>query len=273
MKFDYDAKYFDPLQTLDCGQVFRFFPDGDGFKVIAGDKACKVGKKGFKTVVESDDCDFFYNYFDLGRDYSEIVARVKDFGIPLLSRAAEACSGLRLLNQNPEETIYSFIISQNNNIPRIKGVISRICGGLGKKFYFAGGEESAFPDTAAMAGAGKEFFKNAGAGYRDTYLAETSRYILENGLSEFGISDGALLKARLMKLRGVGPKVADCIALFGFGRRGNFPVDTWIEKIYREDFGGKETDRKKINAFFTQAFGEISGYVQQYLFYAKRLNL
>lgn len=275
MKFDYDSKFFDPEQTLECGQTFRFEKCGSFYKVYASDKACKVEKRENKTVVECEEGDgeFFYDYFDLARDYSDICERAKSFSFPLLTRAATACSGLRLLNQNREEMIYSFIVSQNNNIPRIKGVISRICRGLGEKKSFFGEEYFTFPTTVKMAGAGAEFFKKAGAGYRDTYLAETADEILKRGLTRFENLDGKTLKKELMTLKGVGAKVADCVALFGFGKRDSFPVDTWIEKIYREDFGGTEKDREKINLYFTRLFGDISGYVQQYLFYAKRLNL
>ena len=273
MKFDYDAKYFHPLQTLDCGQIFRFTPYKDGFFVIAENKACYLHSDGVKTVVESDDSDYFYNFFDLDRDYSEIIRRAKEFGVPLLSRACDACPGLRLLNQNAEEMIYSFIVSQNNNIPRIKGIISRICAGLGEKCEFDGVEFYAFPTSEKIAAAGADFFKRAGAGYRDKYLVETATAIMKNGTENLRALDGGELKKELLKFKGVGGKVADCIALFGFSKRDSFPVDTWIEKIYREDFNGLETDREKINKYFVSAFGEISGYVQQYLFYAKRQNL
>jgi len=145
MKFDYNADYFTLEQGLDCGQVCRFTPFKDGYMVISADKACYVHIDGNKTIVESDDSDYFYNYFDLDRDYAEIVLKAKSHGIPLLTKSAELLKGLRLLNQNREEMIYSFIISQNNNIPRIKGIISRICAGLGEKRSFMGNEYYAFP--------------------------------------------------------------------------------------------------------------------------------
>ncbi len=273
MKFDYDAKYFNPEQVLDCGQVFRYERYKDGYFLVARDKACYLKSDKIKTVVECDDVDFFYDYFDLGRDYSEILRRAKEFGVPLLTRACEACRGLRLLNQDKEEMIYSFIISQNNNIPRIKGIISRICAGLGEKRNFGGREYFTFPATQKIAAAGAEFFKAAGAGYRDTYLVSTAQDIARDGLGRLDGLDGESLKREIMKFKGVGEKVADCIALFAFSKRDSFPVDTWVEKIYREDFGGALKDRKAINRYFCGMFGDISGYVQQYLFYAKRQNL
>lgn len=273
MKFDYDATYFNPKDVLDCGQIFRFHPFKDGYFVISADKACYVSSDGKKTTVESDDCEYFYNFFDLDRDYSKIIARAKTHNIPLLTRACRVYGGIRLLNQNKEEMLYSFIISQNNNIPRIKGIISRICAGLGEKREFAGEEYFAFPSTAALAAAGAGFFRSAGCGYRDLFLEETSRRVLNEGLSSLDGLETKELKKALLTYKGVGAKVADCVALFGFGKRDSFPVDVWVEKVYREDFRGELTDRNRITEYFTQMFGEDSGYIQQYLFHGKRQNL
>ena len=273
MKFDYDSTYFNPEHVLECGQIFRFSPFKEGYLVYSADKACYVYMSGNKTVVESDDCNYFYNFFDLERDYSEIVESAKAHGIPLLSNSAELCKGLRLLNQDREEMIYSFIVSQNNNIPRIKGIISRICEGLGEKREFEYGEYRAFPTSKALSEAGVEFFKNAGCGYRDRFLDETSKRIVKEGISRLEGLDFTSLKKELLTYIGIGEKVADCIALFGFSKRESFPVDVWLEKVYREDFGGELKDRSKITKYFTDMFGEHSGYFQQYLFYGKRLNL
>lgn len=273
MKLDCDSTYFNPEQTLDCGQTFRFNPYKNGYFVISADRACYVHTEGNKTVIECDDGDYFYNYFDLGRDYSQIIARAKSHGVPLLTRSAETFKGLRLLNQNKEEMLYSFIISQNNNIPRIKGIISRMCGGIGEKREFAGNEFHAFPSTGKLAAAGAEFFKSAGCGYRDIFLAETSARVKTEGIEHLFALPTFELKKQLLTYKGVGPKVADCVALFGFGKRDSFPVDVWIEKIYREDFDGQLSDRKKINEYFCNLFGDEAGYVQQYLFYGKRMNI
>ena len=117
------------------------------------------------------------------------------------------------------------------------------------------------------------YYKALGAGYRDAFISLTAKRIAAEGIAKLEGLERDELKAALLTYRGIGPKVADCICLFGFGRRDAFPVDTWIEKLYHEDFKGTLTDRKKINAYFTSLFGQFSGYVQQYLFYAKRANL
>ena len=273
MKFDFDAQYFNPEHTLECGQVFRVSKYKDGYLVISADKCAYVYGDGVKIVIESEDTDYFYRYFDLDRNYPEIVERAKSFDVPLLTRSAELCKGLRILNQNREEMIFSFIISQNNNIPRIKGIIAKLCASLGEKKQGPFGEYYSFPSTRALAEADISVFRSAGAGYRDAYLCETSKRLCLDGVERPEKLDGAQPKRELLKYKGVGGKVADCIALFGFGKTDSFPVDTWLEKVYREDFGGQLKDRDKITKFFTDKFGEYSGYMQQYLFYGKRLNL
>lgn len=271
--FDFDAEYFNPEHTLDCGQIFRFHPFKEGYFVVSASEACYVHTSGNKTIVECENGEYFYNFFDLARDYKSIVDAAVAEENPLLSRSARACRGLRLLNQNREEMIYSFIISQNNNIPRIKSIISRICGGLSEKRELLGEEYYTFPTTEKLAAAGVDFYKSNGCGYRDRYLDATSKKILSEGISHLENLDYAPLRAELLKYEGVGPKVADCIALFGFSKRGAFPVDTWLEKVYLEDFGGAPASREKMSAYFLEKFKENSGYFQQYLFYGKRLNL
>ena len=105
MKFDFDAKYFNPEHVLECGQVFRFYPFAQGYMLFTGEKACYLHSDGIKTVVECDDSDYFYDYFDLNRDYGEVVNRAKSHNIPLLSKSCELYKGLRLLNQNKEEML------------------------------------------------------------------------------------------------------------------------------------------------------------------------
>ena len=268
-----DAAYFSPRDVLECGQIFRFAPYKEGYKVFSADRACYIYTRANTTYIACDDGRYFYDFFDLGRDYAAIVKKAKSFNVPLLTRGATLGAGLRLLNQNAEEMIYSFIISQNNNIPRIKGIIERICSALGEEREFMSEKYRTFPNSAALAAAGAPFFKHLGAGYRYEYLAKTSARIAKEGIGMLYPLPTAKLKKELLTYTGIGPKVADCISLFGFGRRESFPVDTWIEKLYREDFGGTLKDRNKINAYFCGLFGEDAGYMQQYLFYAKRENM
>lgn len=269
-EISYPSKYFSVKATLECGQLFRFKPYLAGYKVYSADKACYIYESGGNTIISSSDPDYFYNYFDLARDYGAIYNKAISYGYPALSRAASFGKGIRILRQNEEEAILSFIISQNNHIPRIKGIIERMCAALGEEKTFMGEKYYAFPSSAAMAQKPASFYKELGAGYRDVFLSETARRIHLEGIEELSFLSTPALKQRLLTYKGIGPKVADCAALFGFGRTDSFPVDTWLAKVYAEDFLGTATDRRAMTAFFEGLFGEYSGYMQQYLFYAKR---
>lgn len=273
MKFDFDSEYFNIEHTLDCGQVFRFKKHEKGYLVYSADKVAYAYTEDNKTIVESEDINYFYNYFDLNNDYKKIVEKAISYNIPLLTRSAEKCKGLRILRQNKEEMIFSFIISQNNNIPRIKGIIEKICLALGEEKESAFGNYFAFPSSQKIANCNPSFFRSIGAGYRDDYLVETAKKIQDCDIKKLETLNDVELKKQLTSYKGIGAKVADCILLFAFNKTSSFPVDTWIEKVYVEDFNGFEKDRNKICEYFVNLFGEFSGYIQQYLFYGKRLNL
>ncbi|MBR1890901.1 MAG: DNA-3-methyladenine glycosylase 2 family protein [Clostridia bacterium] len=275
LMISFDSKFFNITDTLDCGQVFRFMPYKSGFLTFALDKVCYAKTVGDKTVIESDDDAFWRNYFDLDAPYETFVSQICGFSVPKLTFACQKFSGIRILNQSPYEALVSFIVSQNNNIPRIKSTIEKLCLNLGKPISFNGEVYHAFPTAEALASADERFFKSIGAGYRAEYLSKVAADIV-SGKIDFdrlsALSTDAL-KSELLLIKGVGNKVADCAVLFGFHRMDAFPVDTWIEKLYVEDFGGTLKDRKKISEYFVQKFGDLSGLAQQYLFHAKRKNL
>ena len=274
-KILFESEYFNVKDTVLCGQLFRYFPTdvkSGGYFVSSGDKRCLCYNQGDSAVVECEDADaeYFENYFDAERDYASIVGAAESKG-GILARAAALGKGIRILNQIKSEALFSFIVSQNNNIPRIKGIIERLCSGAGQKRDFYGEGYYTFPSFSEMSEKPLEFFKEIGLGYRAEYIKR-----LADGFNatfnerEFSALSTKDLKKRLLGIYGVGPKVADCVSLFGFHRADSFPVDTWIEKVYRENFGGTLTDRVKIADYFVENFGENAGYFQQYLFYYKR---
>ena len=270
----FESEYFNVKDTLECGQVFRFRKFKDGYLVLSNDKACYCYTLGDKTYIECDenDKDFFHHYFDLGRDYSKIVESAKNQGVEILSLSSKLGKGIRILKQDVTETLFSFIISQNNNIPRIKNSIEKICQNLGEKKEFMGEVYFCFPTSQKLAEKPLEFYKEMGLGYRAVYV-KTLAQDLVNGsidLSRLNTLPTKMLKNALTGIYGVGPKVADCVSLFGFNRTDSFPVDTWIAKVYEQDFGGKLKDRKKMAEWFSLKFGDNAGYFQQYLFYYKR---
>lgn len=260
-------KFFDISDTLNCGQVFRYTEKEGNYTVISDKECAFVGKDG---IIKSTNDEYFYNYFDFDRDYSAVYSATCSFGIEILKKAAMYGKGVRILNQDKTEIIISFILSQNNNIPRIKGILSRMCAALGQEREFLGEKYYAFPSLKKLASKDAEFYYALGMGYRAPYIAQTAVKLLDEDISSWEKLTTQSLKEKLLTFKGIGPKVADCISLFGFGRTDSFPVDTWIEKIYREDFKGELKDRNKITDYFTELFGENSGFIQQYLFYYKR---
>lgn len=161
-------------------------------------------------------------------------------------------------------------MSQNNHIPRIKGILERIAERAGEEKIFLGERFFTFPKASVLAEKDERFFADLGAGYRAKYLFASAKAIAAGALRGAREKRGDALRAQLTALCGVGPKVADCIALFAYHDTGAFPVDTWVEKVYREDFHGALKDRGKIAAFFRELFGDVGGYIQQVLFYCKR---
>lgn len=279
-KIVYGSEFFNIKDTLLCGQVFRFKINfkasadfgAEVYDVFSSDKRCVAYNKGEKAIVECEekDADYFYNYFDLERDYSKILSSAFNVG-GILKTAANHGKGIRILNQDPEETLFSFMVSQNNNIPRIKAIIEKLCEGAGEKKDFCGEEYFAFPTHTALSFKDKKFFTDVGLGYRAEYiknLADNFADVFDaEKLRKLSTSD---LKKSLLSVYGVGGKVANCVSLFGFHRSDSFPVDTWIEKVYREDLCGTLKARDKISQELVAKFGENSGYFQQYLFYYKR---
>lgn len=269
----FSSEYFNAKDTLYCGQLFRFVPHKNGYLVFSRDKACFVVTENGETFVACEDNDeaYFREYFDLNRDYSAIVRRAKERG-GMLAVAADAGKGIRILNQDAEEATFSFVVSQNNNIPRIKGIIERLCSALGEEKNFDGTLYRTFPRAEKMAEQSLEFFYGIGLGYRAPFIKRLAESVRsgEINLNLYNDLSTPQLKTALKRIYGVGQKVADCASLFGFHRSDAFPVDVWTERVYREFFGGTLKDREKISEWFVKEFGDDSGYFQQYLFYYKR---
>lgn len=269
-----EEEFFNVKDTLECGQIFRFKPFEKGYLVFSKDRACYACNENGKAIIEckTDDEEYFRNFFDLSRDYSSIYSRAKKSEYDIVSLAAEAGKGIRILNQDKTETLFSFLTSQNNRIPRIKSIIERTCAARGVKNSFSGEEYYAFPLPKELFDENVGFYNGLGYGYRSDFIRSTAKRLIENAdeLDKMTALSTKELKESLMSFKGVGPKVADCVSLFAYHKTDAFPVDTWIEKLYREDFNGAEKNRNKINEFFVNSFGEDSGYIQQYVFYYKR---
>ena len=269
----FSTEYFNVTDTLECGQIFRYFKICEnGYLVISKNKPCIIKQENNQVLitVNSDDEQYFCNYFDLLTDYNGIYTRATASNYEILVKSAQLGKGVRILKQDSEEMLISFLISQNNNIPRIKGSLNKICEQIGDKADFCGYEYYTFPTVEKMLAQSEDFYKNCGLGYRSGYIFNACNALKEGLTQKLELLDISKRKEELVKIKGIGEKVADCMLLFGMYQTDSFPVDTWIEKIYREDFKGSLTDRKKITQFFITEFGKDSGYFQQYLFYYKR---
>ena len=251
---------FDAKSILTCGQMFRFFETENGFDVITGKNLAHIYEEGDNVIIESNNPERFVEFFDLDTDYGEIKHKLS--AEPILKDAIEFGKGIRIAKGEPEEIIFQFIVSQNNNIKRIQKIIEKISE-IGEPINE---KYKAFPSAKVLAKMPEEFFKNLGAGYRDKFLMQTAKILSETNISEKQLLKTKELDIWLQSLPGVGPKVASCILLFGFNRTECFPVDTWIEKVYRKYFYKGEMTRPEISAFLSDKFETMSGIVQQYLF-------
>lgn len=253
--------------TLTCGQVFRFKKTSDGcYTVFSKDKAAYCVQKGEMAVIETEDEEYFYAYFDGNTDYSEIHnAMACD---KTVKKLAEKYKGLRLLKQDLWEMTMSFIISQNNNIPRIQGIVERLCSGFGEKTKHG----YAFPLPESLCDKMPSDLADLKCGYRDSYLLDAAKKFAAGEINTELILKGNINDARneLFKVKGIGPKVADCVLLFGAGRMDAFPVDTWMKKALSSVYGITVQNPSELRAFSEEKFGKFAGYAQQYLFFGAR---
>jgi len=272
---------FDPKHIFECGQCFRWHLEEDNsYTAIAYGKVINVKKDGCDIIFSNTDMKDFrniwYRYFDLDRDYGEIKRELsKD---PILKEAISFGQGMRILNQEPFETTISFIISANNQIPRIKKAVELISNDLGDyagtwngKDYFG------FPSPDKLANLNENYIKDKyRVGFRAERIKEVSRLVANkefdlNCIYNLSREEG---KNLLTTLPGVGPKVSDCILLFAFDKSDAFPVDVWVKRVMEYFYLKEETNVKHIGMHGARIFGKLAGFAQQYLFYyARELNL
>lgn len=257
-KDDFSAK-----DILECGQIFAFNKTEKGYVVFSLDKKAEIveTETGFKII--TCDTKYFENFFDLKTDYGLIKSRLSKFKI--LENPIKFGHGIRILKQDLFETLISFIVSANNNIKRIQLILNRLREKLGKNM----GDYYALPTQEKLLSVDEQFFKDIGAGYRASYLYKVVRQVDEKTLESWRELPTKELRNKLIALSGVGPKVADCVLLFGYGKKDVFPVDTWINQMYNKFYKPLD-NREKIRENLVNEFGELSGYAQQYLFFSMR---
>lgn len=259
---------FDLRQTFTCGQCFRWQPEespngnalwtgiaqGRKLKICQRENALDIScsKAEFET--------FWAVYFDLQADYPGMQKRLAAFH-PILREAIQYAPGIRILRQAPWEALCSFIISQNNHIPRIMGIIQRLCALCGEPLE---GEEYAFPTAAILAGHTLESLAEIRAGFRAKYLLSAADLVSSDVIDLEGIDKNSLAYGRetLQKIMGVGPKVAECALLYGFHKTEAFPMDVWMKRAMAVLFPGMDP----------ADFGDCAGLAQQYIFHYSRMH-
>lgn len=272
-----ETKDFDPVHIFECGQCFRWIKEDDGsYTGVAKGKVINVKKDGANIVIDNTNKEEFeniwYDYFDLGRDYTSLKKELAQHD-ENLKKAVDFGWGIRILQQDSWEMLISFIISSNNRIPMIQRAINNISEKYGKEIgEYRGRKYFAFPSPEELSKASIEELRECKTGFRDKYIYHTNKMVIEENLNmeDFIEMDSEVCHKELMKFKGVGAKVADCIALFGMRKYESFPVDVWVKRVMQEFYGAEDMSLPKMRKYGMELFGEKAGFAQQYLFYYVR---
>lgn len=268
---------FDPKHIFECGQCFRWKAEDDGsYTGVAKGRVINVSGEGNTVYLKNTNLEDFNkiwkSYFDLETDYAKIKNELKSMD-EYLEKATEFGWGIRILRQDPWEMLISFIISSNNRIPMIQKAISNLSREYGTYIgKFNGVDYYDFPTPEQLSKASIADIRACSTGFRDKYIkATTERVISENedvyNYENLGTED---CRKKLMEFNGVGPKVCDCIALFGMQKYDTFPVDVWVKRVMQEFYVEDDMSLPKIRKYAIDKFEDLSGFAQQYLFYYAR---
>lgn len=276
--------HFDITQILESGQVFRFEKISDhSYLLNAKQKLIKITQQPdsssaiiYNTNISELD-EVWIPYFDIDTNYAKIASKLasKD---EHMAKAIEFGKGIRILHQDPWEMLISFIISQNKAIPHIKQCIRNISQQFGFPLEQINGEDQhyySFPTPKELSRATEEQLRECKVGFRAPYIMDACRKVLNGDiiLNELFILSADEAREKLMTIKGVGPKIADCILLFAYGKGEVFPTDVWIKRVVEGlYFNGREVKPEQIQTFAKEYFGKLAGYAQQYLFYYGREN-
>jgi N-glycosylase/DNA lyase len=255
---------FSLRQICQSGQCFRMREiEENTFELVAGDKYLRASQEGSIVDFECSDMEFicyWVPYFDIDADYQSYIDRINPRD-KYLVEAARCGSGIRILRQDLWEMIITFLISQQNNITRIRGCIDRLCKAYGDELKYGDTTYYAFPRPEQLMRATEEDLRNLGMGYRARYIVETTRSIVSGEISLeklYNMKYYGSARKELLKLCGVGEKVADCICLFGLHHMDAFPIDTHIRQVMGEHYK---------RGFPNKRYHGIRGIIQQYIFY------
>lgn len=278
-----NCKSFELKDIFECGQCFRWNKQEDGsYTGVFKRNVLNVKSKNNQIIIsgicQEDIEKVCMDYFDLNRNYEEIKSKLSKVD-NYMQESIKYGAGIRILNQDLWEMIISFIISANNNIPRIKKIIEKMSKEYGTEIEFRNQTYYTFPTTEQLSRANIQDLRKLGLGFRDKYIYETTKIIKEGkiDLVELQEKDTTSARKELLTLAGVGPKVADCILLFSTLKRFDvFPIDVWVRRVMNNLYIHNEVEekvsKKEIKKLAKEKFGDLEGIAQQYLFYWKREN-
>lgn len=250
-------------KTFECGQCFRWNMGADGaYRGVACGWPARLWYEGEDVMISTDGPEAMWReYFDLDRDYAAISRGFE--GGAYLDACVEAGLGIRILRQEPWEALCSFIVSQCNNITRIKGIVERLCESHGDALEFEGQRFYSFPGPERLAFLREEDLAHLRSGYRAAYIISAANAVVSGALDLKALIDCDYKQAHksLCELRGVGTKVANCVVLFGLYHMEAFPIDVWIKRALKEHFP---------KGFDPAVLGKYAGLAQQYIFYYSR---
>lgn len=258
------------LTLIESAQCFQWQETPQGFIAVVQGKPVRLWKQGDAVFAQSDlRREQLRHYLDLERDYGRVAEQYAH--IAPAKRAIEMYPALRVLNQDSWETLITFILSANNNVSRIRKLTDAISRGLGARFEMCGEEIWGLPTPEQLANCPESHLREMGVGYRAPYLIRTARMVAD-GFPLWELKNMSYDQAyeQLMRLPGVGDKVANCVLLFGCGHSSAFPVDVWVERLLKSWFDVTSRSRKAMMLAARDALGENAGLLQQFLFHAAR---
>lgn len=281
-----NVEAFEPKHIFECGQCFRWNLEEDGsYTGIVGKNVLNIKKEQNNIIIngmyKDNAKDVVEEYFDLDTNYEQIKKKLSAID-DNMKTSIEYGNGIRILYQDVWEALISFIISANNNIPRIKGIIERISKKYGKEIIWNNKSYYTFPTPEELSKATVKDLRKLGLGFRDTRVFQTTLMVKNNSINIYKlekIQDVEKIREELLKFPGVGPKVADCIMLFSMKKYEVFPIDVWVKRVMTELYFNEEIkikevkinpDNKKILKYAENKFGKLAGLAQQYLFYWRR---
>jgi N-glycosylase/DNA lyase len=274
MSVRWAVRNYDLGLTLTSGQAFRWEASGSGWRGIVRGRWVLLRPAAGAITAEfpeaAGDTCWLSDYLQIGVELEPVLAAFPHDG-PMRA-AVRACRGLRLLRQEPWECLASFILSSTKRIVQIRQIVERLCERFGEPVIVPAGHppQHAFPTAARLARSDEKTLRECRMGFRAAYLLEAARAVAagELDLAKLGLLPVESARARLMALRGVGRKIADCVLLFAYGYQTAFPVDVWVMKALRQlYFPGRRVSVRRLREFSETHFGRFAGYAQQYLFH------